>query len=252
MNKPSPAIIAPAASGTDLGALFVSLELSRSRWSSCRCRPAVPEKMSKRSVPGGGPSGLMARFRLPGAKARARMGRDFLIVTIREAGLDGFWIHRAPVSALPAFRRGGLRWCTPQVWPRLPVNPGRARHGRPRKRRPPHSRGDRSAGSIASRSNSSSRSAASWIGSRRMSASLLLGATPEGRSWRRSSCALSISLSISALVSRERPRNPRAHPRSWRCAAASFRQSGTAVRSSCPASHDRNTCRGGPPRETGQ
>ena len=37
----------------------------------------------------------MERFRLLVAKAKARSGQDFPIVTIQEAGLDGFWIHRA-------------------------------------------------------------------------------------------------------------------------------------------------------------
>jgi transposase len=31
-------------------------------------------------------------------KAAARTGRDFPIIVIQEAGLDGFWIHRVPQS----------------------------------------------------------------------------------------------------------------------------------------------------------
>lgn len=98
MNKPCPAIITPAAIHTDLGAIFVSLELSRSRWVVTSLSPGGAEKMSKHSVPGGDLAGLMERFRLLVAKANARMGRDFPIVTIQEAGLDGFWIHRALVK----------------------------------------------------------------------------------------------------------------------------------------------------------
>ena len=98
MNKPSPAIIMPAAIRTDLGAIFVSLELSRSRWIVTSLSPGGAEKMSKHSVPGGDLAGLMERFQLLVAKAKARTGRDFPIVTIQEAGLDGFWIHRALVK----------------------------------------------------------------------------------------------------------------------------------------------------------
>ena len=95
MNKPSPAIIPPATIRTDLGAIFISLELSRSRWIVTSLSPSGAEKMSKYSVPGGDLAGLMERFRLLVAKAKARSGQDFPIVTIQEAGLDGFWIHRA-------------------------------------------------------------------------------------------------------------------------------------------------------------
>ena len=95
MNKPSPAIIPPATIRTDLGAIFISLELSRSRWIVTSLSPGGAEKMSKYSVPGGDLVGLMERFRLLVAKAKARSGQDFPIVTIQEAGLDGFWIHRA-------------------------------------------------------------------------------------------------------------------------------------------------------------
>jgi transposase len=98
MKKPCTAIITSAAIHTDLGAIFVSLELSRSRWVVTSLSPGGGEKMSKHSVPGGDLAGLMERFRLLVAKANARTGRDFPIVAIQEAGLDGFWIHRALVK----------------------------------------------------------------------------------------------------------------------------------------------------------
>lgn len=77
MNKPSPAIITSAAIRTDLGAIFVSLELSRSRWVVTSLSPGGAEKMSKHSVPGGDLAGLMERFRLLVAKAKARTGQDW-------------------------------------------------------------------------------------------------------------------------------------------------------------------------------
>jgi transposase len=50
--------------------------------------------MSKHSVRAGDIAGLLKRFAQLKEKARARTGRDFPIITLQEAGLDGFWIHR--------------------------------------------------------------------------------------------------------------------------------------------------------------
>ena len=80
---------------TDLGAIFVSLELSRSSWLITSLSPGGGEKMSKHSVPGGDFAGLMERFAQLQEKARLRTGQRLRIIVIQEAGLDGFWIHRA-------------------------------------------------------------------------------------------------------------------------------------------------------------
>src|SRR6478736_10337699 len=80
---------------TDLGAIFVSLELSRSSWLITSLSPGGGEKMSKHSVPGGDFAGLMERFARLQEKARLRTGQSFRIIVVQEAGLDGFWIHRA-------------------------------------------------------------------------------------------------------------------------------------------------------------
>ena len=79
---------------TDLGAIFVSLELSRSTWLITSLSPGAGEKLSKHSVSAGDVGGLLARFAQLQQKAAARMDRLFPIITIQEAGLDGFWIHR--------------------------------------------------------------------------------------------------------------------------------------------------------------
>jgi transposase len=78
----------------DLGAIFVSLELSRSVWLITSLSPGAGEKMSKHSVRGGDVAGLLARFAQLQEKARARTGQVFPLIVIQEAGLDGFWIHR--------------------------------------------------------------------------------------------------------------------------------------------------------------
>src|SRR5260370_36101980 len=83
---------ASTAIQTDLRA--ISLELSRSTWLITSLSPGGGEKMSKHSVQAGAIAGLLRRFAQLKEKARARTGRDFPIIVIQEAGLDGFWIHR--------------------------------------------------------------------------------------------------------------------------------------------------------------
>ena len=85
---------APATIHTDLGAHFVSLELSRSKWLITSLSPGGGEKMSKHSVAAGDVAGMLARFAELNRKAQARTGQCFPIIVIQEAGLDGFWIHR--------------------------------------------------------------------------------------------------------------------------------------------------------------
>ena len=65
---------------TDLGAIFVSLELSRSSWLITSLSPGGGEKMSKHSVPGGDFAGLMERFAQLQKKARLRTGQSFRII----------------------------------------------------------------------------------------------------------------------------------------------------------------------------
>ena len=78
---------------TDLGAIFVSLELSRATWLITSLSPGR-DKMSKHQVRGGDTAGLLGRLAELQAKAHARTGQRFPLIVIQEAGLDGFWIHR--------------------------------------------------------------------------------------------------------------------------------------------------------------
>ena len=70
-----------AAIRTDLGAIFVSLELSRRAWLITSLSPGGGEKMSKHSVPGSDVSGLLRRFAELRRKAAARTGQDFPILS---------------------------------------------------------------------------------------------------------------------------------------------------------------------------
>src|SRR6478735_4453446 len=84
----------PTAIRTQFGAIFVSLELSRSNWLITSLSPGKGEKMSKHSVTAGDVAGLMRLFADLRRKAEARTGESYPIITIQEAGLDGFWLHR--------------------------------------------------------------------------------------------------------------------------------------------------------------
>ncbi len=85
---------APTAIRTDLGAIFVSLELSRSTWLITSLSPGGGEKMSKHAVRSGDVTGLRMRISQLKDKVQVRMGQVVPIIVIQEAGLDGFWIHR--------------------------------------------------------------------------------------------------------------------------------------------------------------
>jgi transposase len=84
----------PIAIRTDLCAIFVSLELSRSKWLVTTLVPDSGGKMSKRTLAAGETGALLALLAEVREKARARMGVKYPIIAIQEAGLDGFWIHR--------------------------------------------------------------------------------------------------------------------------------------------------------------
>src|SRR6202158_3329731 len=91
VDAPRPA---QAAIRTDLGAIFVSMELSRKTWLITSLSPGGGEKMSKHLGPALYVFWLVRRVAELWRKAAARTGRDFPVIVIQEAGLDGFWIHR--------------------------------------------------------------------------------------------------------------------------------------------------------------
>ena len=86
--------VQPSAIRTDLGAIFVSLELSHSTWLITSQSAGNGEKMSKHSVSAGSHTELFARFAQLQERSRMRTGHSYPIIVIQEAGLDGFWLHR--------------------------------------------------------------------------------------------------------------------------------------------------------------
>ncbi|MCI0438752.1 MAG: IS110 family transposase, partial [Chloroflexi bacterium] len=83
----------PTAIRTHIGAIFVSLELSRSKWLVTSVSPGGGEKMSKHCVVAGDVASLLSRLEELRRKARSRTRTACPVVVIQEAGLDGFWIH---------------------------------------------------------------------------------------------------------------------------------------------------------------
>ncbi|HEY3624107.1 MAG TPA: IS110 family transposase, partial [Roseiarcus sp.] len=78
----------------NIGAIFVSMELSRSTGLLTSLSPGGTEKTFGHSLAAGDLKGLFDRFTALGAR-RWRAGKTYPIVVIQEAGLDWFRIHRA-------------------------------------------------------------------------------------------------------------------------------------------------------------
>jgi transposase len=83
----------PAATQVHDGAVYASLELSSSKWLVTSLSPGS-DRMSKHMLKAGDGAGLLCLLQSIGAKAQSRLGQAVRIVTILEAGRDGFWLHR--------------------------------------------------------------------------------------------------------------------------------------------------------------
>jgi transposase len=77
----------------DHATVYVSLELSRSKWL-VTSMSAWRDKMSKHSVDAGDGAALLDRLAWLRMETEQRLGTPTRVVVIQEAGLDGFWIHR--------------------------------------------------------------------------------------------------------------------------------------------------------------
>ena len=75
----------------DTAMLFVSLELSSATWIVTSLAPGT-DKMSKHRIEGGDHCSLLELLRGLQGKAAKRLGAPVRIVTIQEAGFDGFWL----------------------------------------------------------------------------------------------------------------------------------------------------------------
>jgi hypothetical protein len=68
---------APTPIRTNLGAIFLSMELSRTTWLLTSLSPGGGERMSKHAVRSGDVAGLLARFPRSGTKYGSGQGRSF-------------------------------------------------------------------------------------------------------------------------------------------------------------------------------
>jgi transposase len=118
------------------GAMLASLELSTTKWVVTVCVPGS-ERLSRHVLEAGDVArllGLLARLR---EKAERHLGGAVEVITIQEAGLDGFWLHRvleseginsqiADAASIPVPRRsrraksdtidGEMLWRTLAAW----------------------------------------------------------------------------------------------------------------------------------------
>lgn len=84
---------------SDCAAIFVSLELSRSVWLMTALAAPLGSKMSRHQIRGGDVPDLLRRCAELQRTVEQRTGQVVPVIVIQEAGLDGFWIHRALVAA---------------------------------------------------------------------------------------------------------------------------------------------------------
>lgn len=73
--------------------MFVALELSRRCWLVAIFAPHA-DKVSRFRLPAGATGELLARISGLRDRAERRLGKDVAIVSVYEAGWDGFWLHR--------------------------------------------------------------------------------------------------------------------------------------------------------------
>jgi len=83
-----------AAIRKDDRAICVSLELSQSKWLVTLLAPDS-EKLSKYNLAAGETAKLLSLLEDHRRAVGKRLGQKIRVVTIQEAGRDGFWLHRA-------------------------------------------------------------------------------------------------------------------------------------------------------------
>jgi len=74
-------------------ALFVALELSRSTWLVGSSMPGS-DRVSRHQVRAADTTALLALLKRLKARAERSRGATVRVISIHEAGLDGFWVHR--------------------------------------------------------------------------------------------------------------------------------------------------------------
>jgi transposase len=83
----------PTATAAEIARLLVSFELSQSKWVLTIRAPDV-SKLSQVTVPARDTAKVLSLLTAQSDQVERRTGRTVRIVSIYEAGLDGFWLHR--------------------------------------------------------------------------------------------------------------------------------------------------------------
>lgn len=76
------------------GAIFASMELSKSTWLVTSLSPGAGERMSRHTIRASDIAGRFERSSLLTARAKRQARRDLAVIVIQKAGLGVFWIHR--------------------------------------------------------------------------------------------------------------------------------------------------------------
>jgi transposase len=91
------ALIAPAAQDK-LATLFVAFELSKGTWLIGLYSPQLGKTISRHKVDGGDFAAALKR--ITAARQRLeKLGKPVRVVSVYEAGYDGFWLHRRLTAA---------------------------------------------------------------------------------------------------------------------------------------------------------
>jgi len=83
----------PTATAAETATLLISFELSQSKWVLTMQRPHS-SKLSRFTVPARDTAKVLSLLTTQRQQAERRCGQPVKIVSIYEAGLDGFWLHR--------------------------------------------------------------------------------------------------------------------------------------------------------------
>ena len=96
--------LAATAAGEQDATLFAALELSLSRWIVVASAPGE-SKVSRHTLPACDGPALLALLEELRRRAERRCRCSVAVVTIQEAGRDGFWLRNQPQSALSLWYR---------------------------------------------------------------------------------------------------------------------------------------------------
>jgi transposase len=78
--------------------IYISIELSQSTWLVTSFAPKADNKMSRKGIPAGELGALLVLISNVRTRTCSKSGFQGTVVIIQEAGLDGFWVHRALVD----------------------------------------------------------------------------------------------------------------------------------------------------------